>query len=549
MYTYTQQNSLAFPIVELNLNDPGDRLLPPKLVPPLLSSPPTQPEHGTVGPTASGYLADEPILVKMMMGALTPTADDTFTLHHAHSKPMPMELESTAHTPECTPQQQQESVEKNALMDSSSGSLCLLPNELVLHVLSFADWRTLGTAQTVCNSWRAICREKAIYASTGMYVRQILWTSSLIGAMLQQSDQVIERELIEAPQVPTKDSRGVFLKQTLEKLEVHFLQGTVASQLQGQRRTLQREQDEMVDEQYEPDDCDTPPAELGSGLQFPAGWRPEYVYLLALFNNQLADAHHLLGQVCAGEVAMGQNFDVVEMALCRYLHQFQKMFSGDGCAIPSVSSPASLIEDQNARDVWVTKVGADRYYTSFRRFYRDVISPEASTYDYDYYYAMGYLLNFPKDDTVSVAKWNTLVNVFGPYDELYINIKAFVGLNGFLGFVNRIAAEEILREYPDQFMMRFSRTLPDALAFSTYHDGVMRHTVNSGSYRKSLCAYINTNYPGLKPVPLQVNDKMVCLHANRLTGYCSRPSYESYYRTYEPLVTEMISTLSHHGVV
>jgi len=99
---------------------------------------------------------------------------------------------------------------------------------------------------------------------------------------------------------------------------------------------------------------------------------------------------------------------------------------------------------------------------------------------------MQFFLNFPKDDTVTVSKyatnpssfqpsspakklttglslsrrWNLLTRLFGPYENFYQNFKTYVLGQGFLGLINRIRAEEILKDYPYHVLIRFSRTAP-----------------------------------------------------------------------------------------
>lgn len=120
--------------------------------------------------------------------------------------------------------------------------------------------------------------------------------------------------------------------------------------------------------------------------------------------------------------------------------------------------------------------------------------------DKEFKHYMKYFLNFPKDDTVSVAKcvvqlnlislreaqvlrvcpdrWNTLTRLFGPYRKFYQTLHRYVIGTGFLGLINRIRAEvrlarylmtrsfahlllqEILKEYPNHVLIRFSRTAP-----------------------------------------------------------------------------------------
>jgi len=49
---------------------------------------------------------------------------------------------------------------------------------------------------------------------------------------------------------------------------------------------------------------------------------------------------------------------------------------------------------------------------------------------------------------------------------------------GFLGLINRITAQELLKK-PGDLLIRFSRTCPNALAFSFNYNGEMRHHINT----------------------------------------------------------------------
>eukprot|EP01087_Luapelamoeba_hula_P006420 TRINITY_DN16500_c0_g1_i1.p1 TRINITY_DN16500_c0_g1~~TRINITY_DN16500_c0_g1_i1.p1 ORF type:complete len:396 (+),score=59.32 TRINITY_DN16500_c0_g1_i1:140-1189(+) len=249
--------------------------------------------------------------------------------------------------------------------------------------------------------------------------------------------------------------------------------------------------------------------------------RAEFVYLLGRLNKQLHDATTLLSLVCAGRVPMGQNFDVVEMAFRRYLHMLRHMFTFDGVPVDSKPTAASCITDIEARQVWVREVGADRYFTTFPRFYRDVVAPQAKKDECDYRSVMNYMLNFPKDNTVSVAKFDMLVQTFGPYNQLYANIREYVGSRGFLGFVNRIAADEQTVKFPDTVLIRFSRTRPCDLVFSHYDFKKKQryHLVKPPG--KTISDQLAGQFPGKRLIPLKLDDKTVYLTAGTITTYCS----------------------------
>jgi hypothetical protein len=75
---------------------------------------------------------------------------------------------------------------------------------------------------------------------------------------------------------------------------------------------------------------------------------------------------------------------------------------------------------------------------------------------------------------VTVYKWHILTRLFGPWDSFFDNIKLYVMGQGFLGLINRIRAEELLRDAPDQLLIRFSRTIPWALVRPASHPDTTR---------------------------------------------------------------------------
>lgn len=210
------------------------------------------------------------------------------------------------------------------------------------------------------------------------------------------------------------------------------------------------------------------------------------------------------------------------------------MFSPHGGANTTYSHPSRIITDDKARKVWEESVGKDVYFCNFKSFYKHVLREETDLADKDFKRYMKYFLNFPKDDTVSVAKWNTLTRLFGPYRNFYRTLHRYVIGTGFLGLINRIRAEEILKNYPNHVLIRFSRTAPLLLAFSENKDGVITHSTNGPSARKLLKlpetkdnvpidVYLQKVFPRSSLIPMKVDGRLVA-RKDTYTDYVSTSS-------------------------
>lgn len=196
------------------------------------------------------------------------------------------------------------------------------------------------------------------------------------------------------------------------------------------------------------------------------------------------------------------------------------MFSPTGEASTLYQYPSEMIQDPKARLIWETHVGKETYFIDFETFYEQVLMQEMrEKVDSNFRYYMGFFLNFPKDDTVTVSKWNLLTRLFGPYDLFYSNFKTFVLGQGFLGLINRIRAEEILKDYPYHVLIRFSRTAPLVLAFSVNRGGYIQHYTNAPSQRSALgledsmenipiTTFLQEQFPRAPLVPMRVDGRL-----------------------------------------
>mmetsp|Transcript_22244 Transcript_22244/g.24828 ORF Transcript_22244/g.24828 Transcript_22244/m.24828 type:complete len:668 (+) Transcript_22244:55-2058(+) len=214
--------------------------------------------------------------------------------------------------------------------------------------------------------------------------------------------------------------------------------------------------------------------------------RKEYCVLLALLNERLAETYTYLEGVQHGLCHLTINFDVYELVLRRYFSQLTEMFPlRESSRRPSVSqNPSLIIADQQARSMWIAIAGQNAYFCSFERFYSQVIDRRTNevhkNHEAKQYFS--YFLNFPEDGIVTTYKWHILVALFGPYDQFFANFKKYILGQGFLGLVNRLHAEELLKDKPKRCLMRFSRTNPTCMAFSYNTKGYVAHITNNSSW-------------------------------------------------------------------
>eukprot|EP01103_Thecamoeba_quadrilineata_P015260 TRINITY_DN4760_c0_g1_i1.p1 TRINITY_DN4760_c0_g1~~TRINITY_DN4760_c0_g1_i1.p1 ORF type:complete len:232 (-),score=36.81 TRINITY_DN4760_c0_g1_i1:56-751(-) len=149
----------------------------------------------------------------------------------------------------------------------------------------------------------------------------------------------------------------------------------------------------------------------------------------------------------------------------------------------SLSGP-NIIEDRDARSAWGTIIGWDVSCVTLLSFIESTkdMFPQAKNLlclqD-----KLQNLLNYPQDGLVTVFKWNELVEQFGPFKSLEDNLEKFKGI-GYLGFANRIQAEEMLRKPSTRklVLVRHSRTRPSQLVFSWKDGQKCYHTLYSHKY-------------------------------------------------------------------
>eukprot|EP00027_Filamoeba_sp_ATCC50430_P008028 CAMPEP_0168548958 /NCGR_PEP_ID=MMETSP0413-20121227/4847_1 /TAXON_ID=136452 /ORGANISM="Filamoeba nolandi, Strain NC-AS-23-1" /LENGTH=377 /DNA_ID=CAMNT_0008579313 /DNA_START=229 /DNA_END=1362 /DNA_ORIENTATION=- len=157
-------------------------------------------------------------------------------------------------------------------------------------------------------------------------------------------------------------------------------------------------------------------------------------------------------------------FDLLELALRRYLFQLQKMVSPE----QFMNQPSELIDLPEARAFWEENVG-QVYYTDFDDFCKRIL-PQVfpmMQYNEDFALYLEHFLNFPEDNLMTTCKWNNITRIFGfkNFEEEFC--KYALG-KGFCGLINQVEAFEIINEQPDNtYLLRFSRMQPDVLTITT----------------------------------------------------------------------------------
>jgi len=428
------------------------------------------------------------------------------------------------------------------------------PRELCTYVLDFLDWPTLCIAAMVCKSWNSLCEDMSTSLLKQRTQKHTTWVLWLLYKLDSQIDDIIEEQAAEKKreqerrkkaqterkrrdmlssyscienrrrQEPDDDdskkefdmhsrngTRIEFLKQTVLLLMDYFEKGAKVRKEEEEMRALQsfgiqRRNTRVV---------------------------PEYTHMLRILNKQLLETTSILVQVRSGTMSLNQNFDIIELSLRRYYAHFVLMFSPTGEASSMFEYPSEIITDPQARHIWEAKIGRTKYFVDFEKFYEEVLCKEmGGKVDNNFRHYMKFFLNFPKDDTVTVSKWNLLTRLFGPYDMFYNNFKNYVLGQGFLGLINRIRAEEILKEYPGHVLIRFSRTAPLVLAFSVSRGSYIQHYTNAPSQRSalgleegmdniSIATFLREQFPDAPLVPMRVDGKAIAAK-DTLSHYCEQ---------------------------
>jgi hypothetical protein len=208
-----------------------------------------------------------------------------------------------------------------------------------------------------------------------------------------------------------------------------------------------------------------------------------------------------------------ENFDIYEMTMKRACDELRCMIPlfprkgdpSDATAPPG--HPSEIIRDRSACDAWMKMFGT-KAFVGFEEF-RAVISADKTfqclAIDEELFSdLLRYVLDFPRCGIVTTYRFDVFTTMFGPMHSLAENFSSLVLSHGFVGFVNMIQAEEILkRMHPatNVVLVRFSRGIPGCMSFSSYRarDGACMHRrniVGDETDPRIVCVseFLSTNY-------------------------------------------------------
>lgn len=459
------------------------------------------------------------------------------------------------------------------------GAFSVFPKELCVYIFDFLDWRTLCKAACVCSAWHALFEDYKTPLLAQREQKHTSWVLYLLSRALDQIEEIIhEQKMAKKREIARRRHNNL-----MERRRREFITSYMPTTGEGSDfypdSNMETSPSSTTDDATTADDDNDKEKEFdmhsrtGTRIEFlkatilllkeyfekgakakqeeqeaemtrnftlqktkPMTALPEYVHLLAIVNRQLLETTEILVQVKAGRITLNANFDIIELSLRRYYAHFVLMFSPTGQASSLFEYPSEMIHDLQARQIWNTYVGQDKYFVDFERFYDDVLSKEIQKHmgsvNEEYKYYMKYFLNFPKDDTVTVSKWNLLTRLFGPYKHFFSNFTKYVLGHGFLGLINRIRAEEILKDHPHCVLIRFSRTAPLVLAFSVSRGNKIQHYTNAPSQRAALGlpeskenipinVFLSQQFPDASLVPMRVDGRLVATKET-LSHYCEQ---------------------------
>lgn len=208
--------------------------------------------------------------------------------------------------------------------------------------------------------------------------------------------------------------------------------------------------------------------------------------LIETYLRQLSEIEIVLDNFIAGTYKMTVNFDILEISIRRINTETGRLFPMDERKYDIIFS--NHIKDVFARDVWNEVFGEKCAGVSFFRFNEKIMG----TWDLDddkiqmMQKCVSHLFNIPHNNIMTVYKFNSLVQLYGPYNKIAENIHKFVLTPecGFGGLLNTIGATEILK-YAQPFssklliLIRFSRCDPELFSFSYINsEGLVEHVRN-----------------------------------------------------------------------
>jgi len=264
---------------------------------------------------------------------------------------------------------------------------------------------------------------------------------------------------------------------------------------------------------------------------------------------QLCETSDMLESLESGRFKITVNFDIFELSLRRYYEELKSMLplsksndrgSSSYTEVSVEDSRLSVLQDSESRDLWAQKIGP-KCYCHFDDFYEKLLSQIGTFKDVRdkgrFREHMKHYLNFPRDNLLTTYRFHVLVSLFGPLTAVALNFETYVLCQGFLGLINMIKAEEILRqEKPkvDTVLIRFSRQRPTYLAFTSFSvkTRTIEHRRNSdkAGHPIPIATFLKEQYPGYQLIGMGVDDMATkadstFVYATEDNPYCSYPDH------------------------
>ncbi|KAH3767116.1 hypothetical protein Pelo_992 [Pelomyxa schiedti] len=270
-------------------------------------------------------------------------------------------------------------------------------------------------------------------------------------------------------------------------------------------------------------------------------------HLIHCVYQQLCQTSDMVQLLESGKFKITINFDIFELTLRRYYEELKVMIPlpvtdrvtstsyGIDSSSPAQDDPRlAVLNDKISRDLWRENIGRE-CYAHFDTFYNKLIVATFPTVSDNPRFRdhLRHYLNFPTDNLLTVYRFHVLVALFGPVRDIAKNFETYVLGQGFLGLINMIKAEEILRkERPtvDTVLVRFSRQKPTQLAFTSFNvkDRTIEHrrNVDKAGRPIPIATFLKEQYPRHNLIQLGVDDEVTRTHntfvyAAEDSPYCS----------------------------
>ena len=270
---------------------------------------------------------------------------------------------------------------------------------------------------------------------------------------------------------------------------------------------------------------------------------------------QLMETSDMLTHLETRQMKMTVNFDIYELILRRYYEEVKTMLPLQHPSVPStedsrstildpagtddpsavVSTPMDVCEDPvvldesvmccdqevddprlsvitNPEDLafWRQHVG-NACHCSFDHFCQ-ILSSNFKTPRYFQSY-FSYLFDFTEDKLMTTYRYQSFVNMFGPIQFAIECFRTYVLGNGFVGLVNMVKSEEIMRELRPKVntvLIRFSRQKTLLLAFTAYDSQTRtiehRRNVDPNGKVIPIATFLKEQYPGYLLAEVRIPD-------------------------------------------